>query len=99
VDNARNHTLLQTSWRKWAMRRQIKFVKAERPADWAGQPVETAPEPERPHQRRPGQKHGAGCRQPTKEKPAPAKFTRTIQERPLIQKHWRFSRADVEVRT
>jgi DNA polymerase III subunit gamma/tau len=47
VDNARNHTLLQTKLGELGHAgAQIKFIKADRPADWTGaQPVEpeTAP--------------------------------------------------------
>jgi DNA polymerase III gamma/tau subunit len=44
VDNARNHTLLQTKLGELGhARAQIKFIKSERPADWAAQTVETAP--------------------------------------------------------
>jgi DNA polymerase-3 subunit gamma/tau len=44
VDNARNHTLLQTKLGELGhARAQIKFIKSERPADWATQPAESAP--------------------------------------------------------
>jgi len=43
VDNARNHTLLQTKLSELGhARSQIKFIKAERPAEWAAQSVESA---------------------------------------------------------
>ena len=43
VDNARNHTLLQTKLAELGHAgTQIKFVKAERPADWAAPVIETA---------------------------------------------------------
>jgi DNA polymerase-3 subunit gamma/tau len=39
VDNARNHTLLQTKLGELGHAgTQIKFIKAERPADWSAQP-------------------------------------------------------------
>jgi DNA polymerase III subunit gamma/tau len=44
VDNARNHTLLQTKLGELGHAgAQIKFIKAERPSDWSAQPVESAP--------------------------------------------------------
>ena len=44
VDNARNHTLLQTKLSELGhARAQIKFIKSERPADWAAQTVESTP--------------------------------------------------------
>ena len=43
VDNARNHTLLQTKLGELGHPgSQIKFIKAERPADWTALPVESA---------------------------------------------------------
>ena len=49
VDNPRNHTLLQTKLAELGhANAQIKFIKAERPADWAQQPVAVAPKPEAP---------------------------------------------------
>jgi DNA polymerase III subunit gamma/tau len=44
VDNARNHTLLQTKLGELGhARAQIKFIKSERPADWPAQTVESTP--------------------------------------------------------
>jgi DNA polymerase III subunit gamma/tau len=46
VDNAKNHTLLQTKLGELGQAgAQIKFIKAERPADWVARPVEAEPAP------------------------------------------------------
>ncbi|MDB6018168.1 MAG: polymerase subunit gamma/tau [Pedosphaera sp.] len=46
VDNARNHTLLQTKLGELGhANMQIKFIKSERPADWDTGVVETVKEP------------------------------------------------------
>src|SRR5882724_2535317 len=101
VDNARNHTLLQTKLAEMGHANvQIKFVKAERPADWAGQPVETAPEPETPAPAAARTKAAPAAGQ-TKERPAPAKFNKDdFKNDPLIQKALEIFKGQiVEVRT
>src|SRR5882724_6740966 len=101
VDNARNHTLLQTKLGELGhANAQIKFVKAERPADWAGQPVETAPEPETPAPAAARTKAAPAAGQ-TKERPAPAKFNKDdFKNDPLIQKALEIFKGQiVEVRT
>ncbi len=46
VDNSKNHTLLQTKLGELGHAgAQIKFIKAERPADWVGRTVEVEPAP------------------------------------------------------
>lgn len=103
VDNARNHTLLQTKLAEMGhANAQIKFVKAERPADWGGQPVETAPEPETPAPATAKTKTTApvAVGQP-KERSTPAKFNKDdFKNDPLIQKALEvFKGTIVEVRT
>jgi DNA polymerase-3 subunit gamma/tau len=101
VDNARNHTLLQTKLGELGhANAQIKFVKAERPADWAGQPAETAPEPEAPPPATAKTKAAPAAGQ-TKERPAPAKFNKDdFKNDPLIQKALEIFKGQiVEVRT
>ncbi len=103
VDNARNHTLLQTKLGELGhANAQIKFVKAERPVDWVGQPVETTPEPEAPAPATPKPKTTApAAASQTKEKLTPAKFSKDdFKNDPLIQKALEiFKGTIVEVRT
>ncbi len=102
VDNARNHTLLQTKLGELGhANAQIKFVKAERPADWAGQPVETAPEPETPAPTTAKTKAAPAAAGQPKEKSTPAKFNKDdFKNDPLIQKALEIFKGQiVEVRT
>jgi DNA polymerase-3 subunit gamma/tau len=102
VDNARNHALLQTKLGEMGhANAQIKFVKAERPADWSGQPVETAPEPEAPSPVTTKTKTAPAAASQTKEKPTLAKFNKDdFKNDPLIQKALEIFKGQiVEVRT
>jgi DNA polymerase-3 subunit gamma/tau len=81
VDNARNHTLLQTKLSELGHpNSQIKFIKAERATGAAATPVAPAPEPAKP----------APPPAPTpapKEKTVPATFNKDdFKNDPLIQK-------------
>jgi DNA polymerase-3 subunit gamma/tau len=103
VDNARNHTILQTKLGELGhANAQIKFVKAERPVDWVGQPVDTTPEPESPAPAMPKAKAAApAATGQVKEKLAPAKFSKDdFKNDPLIQKALEIFKGQiVEVRT
>jgi DNA polymerase-3 subunit gamma/tau len=94
VDNARNHTLLQTKLTELGHpNTQIKFIKAEAPADQivktavpapaAAAPAKVAaPAPAAP---KPGES-GPGAK-PAKQKPAPSTFNKSdFKNDPLIQK-------------
>ena len=99
VDNARNHSLLQTKLAELGHANcQIKFIKAEAPV---GQSVAAAPPPveRRPParldsvtttqspQQRAGSETGAPAAPATEKKPAPVPFNKdTFKDDPLIQK-------------
>ncbi len=91
VDNARNHTLLQTKLSELGHPSlQIKFVKAERPAGWNTGSVEAAPEPVAANAASPETPVKAGPERPAAPASRP-KTTTTINKDdfkndPLIQK-------------
>jgi DNA polymerase-3 subunit gamma/tau len=89
VDNARNHALLQTKLAELGhANAQFKFIKAERPADWAVVPPESAPEPVTvaTSTAAPAKAPAAGVAAP-KEKPASKAFSKDdFKNDPLIQK-------------
>ena len=90
VDNARNHTLLQTKLSELGHPGvQFKFIKAEAPANRAAVPAET-PAPA-PNQKASAPlsppKSGPAASQPMKDKPAPVPFNKEdFKNDPLIQK-------------
>ncbi len=96
VVNARNHTLLQTKPSELGHpNSQLKFVKAERPANRVPVVVETpapapaaAPAPAKSAApAAPGAKPTAAPAQPAKDKPAPVPFNKDdFKNDPLIQK-------------
>ena len=83
VDNARNHTLLQTKLAELGhANTQIKFIKAEAPAVRAPQPARVAPSA--PAAPKTGE---AGASASGKEKSSPVPFNKTdFKNDPLIQK-------------
>jgi DNA polymerase III subunit gamma/tau len=99
VDNARNHTLLQTKLGELGQAGvQIKFIKAERPENWAAQTVAAAAVPEAPTT--------APSAKPTTASPAQPKeksgsFSKDdFKNDPLIQKALEIFKGQiVEVRT
>ena len=94
VDNARNHTLLQTKLQELGHpNAQIKFVKAEAPAKGMPAPAEpAAPTPTAPASDAPPKTSGAGKpaaapAKPVKEKLAAVPFSKDdFKNDPLIQK-------------
>ena len=100
VDNARNHTLLQTKLAELGHSGcQIKFVRAEAEVGRTAKPAETAPAA-------PAQKPAASAARPaahgsTNEKSAPASFNKEdFKKDPLIQKALEIFKGQiVEVRT
>lgn len=93
VDNARNHTLLQTKIAELGHpNAQFKFVKAEPPADRAPVAVETPPQtPITPQAKAaippPSKPSSAAATQPAKEKSASVPFNKDdFKNDPLIQK-------------
>jgi len=97
VDNARNHTLLQTKLSELGHpNAQFKFVKAEPPAHRVPSVVETPAAPEEPTPAKPSAPSAAApakptasaaASQPQKEKPAPIPFNKDdFKNDPLIQK-------------
>jgi len=84
MDNARNHTLLQTKLAELGHpSAQIKFVKTEASAVRAPRPAKTvSPTPAAPKQG-----EGGSVTPATKEKPAPVSFNKDdFKNDPLIQK-------------
>ena len=92
VDNARNHTLLQTKVAELGhANAQFKFIKAEAPPNRMPAVIETAPPPAAPAQAKspatPPSKSAPGSAQPVKEKLAPVPFNKEdFKNDPLIQK-------------
>jgi len=92
VDNARNHTLLQTKLAELGhANAQFKFIKAETPPNRVPAVIETAPQPVAPTQAKapaaPPNKPVPGSTQPLKEKAAPVPFNKEdFKNDPLIQK-------------
>ncbi|HWF19855.1 MAG TPA: DNA polymerase III subunit gamma/tau, partial [Verrucomicrobiae bacterium] len=93
VDHARNHTLLQTKLSELGHpNMQIKFVKAERPENWAKPaPTTVAPEPAKvataPSPAVPAKMATAAAAPPMKEKPVSVAFDKNdFKNDPLIQK-------------
>ncbi|HWC60278.1 MAG TPA: DNA polymerase III subunit gamma/tau, partial [Verrucomicrobiae bacterium] len=94
VDNARNHTLLQTKLGELGHpHAQFKFVKAEPPAHRVPAVVETpaapvAAAPAKPSASAPAPaKPAPAAPQPQKDKPAPVPFNKDdFKNDPLIQK-------------
>ena len=92
VDNARNHTLLQTKLSELGhANAQIKFIKAEAPANRVPVIVETPPERTAPAEAKtpvaPPTKPAPASAQPVKEKVASVPFNKDdFKNDPLIQK-------------
>jgi DNA polymerase III subunit gamma/tau len=92
VDNARNHTLLQTKLSELGhANAQFKFIKAEAPAHRVPAVVETPPQPAAPAPAKavvaPPAKPAPATSQPAKEKTAPVPFNKDdFKNDPLIQK-------------
>jgi DNA polymerase-3 subunit gamma/tau len=94
VDNARNHTLLQTKLLELGHpNAQIKFIKAEAPSDRTAPPAEPAPAPApaptpaAASATKPSAKGAATPATATKEKLAPVPFSKDdFKNDPLIQK-------------
>jgi DNA polymerase-3 subunit gamma/tau len=94
VDNARNHTLLQTKLSELGHpNSQIKFVKAERPAHRIAAVVETPAPPAAPAPAKTAAPASAPAKpapapaQPAKDKPASVPFNKDdFKNDPLIQK-------------
>lgn len=92
VDNARNHTLLQTKLAELGhANAQFKFIKAEAPPNRVAVVVESVPQPTAPAQPKtapaPPTKPAPGSAQPLKEKVAPVPFNKEdFKSDPLIQK-------------
>jgi DNA polymerase-3 subunit gamma/tau len=89
VDNARNHTLLQTKLLELGFPNvQFKFVKAEAPANRAATPAESSPPPApAPAAKAPAPKPSAPAGQPVKEKLTAVPFNKDdFKKDPLIQK-------------
>ena len=86
VDNARNHTLLQTKLVELGhANAQIKFVKAEAPAGRAAKPVAPAPVAGTPPATPPAAAQPAAA--VAEKKPAPVVFNKSdFKNDPLIQK-------------
>jgi hypothetical protein len=87
VDNARNHTLLQTKLAELGhANTQIKFIKAEAPAARPPQPARVAPAVPAPAPAAPKPAEG-GVSAPAREKTAPVAFNKNdFKNDPLIQK-------------
>ena len=91
VDNAKNHTLLQTKLSELGHpNSQIKFIRAEAPASWGQRQPEPAPAPE-PPKAAPESTPKAATPAPTTPPPVPAKektsFSKDeFKNDPLIQK-------------
>ena len=89
VDNARNHTLLQTKLVELGHpNAQIKFIKAEAPEKRAATPAAPpAPAPNTPPKPSATPKPVAAASAPAKEKVAPVPFNKDdFKNDPLIQK-------------
>jgi DNA polymerase-3 subunit gamma/tau len=94
VDNARNHTLLQTKLLELGHpNAQIKFIKAEAPEKRAATPIEAAappapaPAPTAPSKPSAAVKPAAAVPAPAKEKLTPVPFNKDdFKNDPLIQK-------------
>ena len=92
VDNARNHTLLQTKLAELGhANAQFKFIKAEAPANRVPAVVETPPQPAAPVEAKepvaPPTKPALASAQMVKEKVAPVPFNKDdFKDDPLIQK-------------
>jgi len=92
VDNARNHTLLQTKLAELGhANAQFKFIKAEAPAHRVPAVVETSAQPATPPQAKaavpPPSKPSPASPQPAKEKSASVPFNKDdFKNDPLIQK-------------
>jgi DNA polymerase III gamma/tau subunit len=94
VDNARNHTLLQTKLLELGHpNAQIKFIKAEAPEKRAATPIEAAappapaPAPTAPSKPSAAAKPAAAVPAPAKEKLTPVPFNKDdFKNDPLIQK-------------
>ncbi|HEY2083589.1 MAG TPA: DNA polymerase III subunit gamma/tau [Verrucomicrobiae bacterium] len=92
VDNARNHTLLQTKLAELGHHNaQFKFIKAEAPAHRVPAVAETPAQPVAPAAPKtsapPTSKPAPVTSQPIKEKPAPVPFNKDdFKNDPLIQK-------------
>ncbi len=102
VDNSRNHTLLQTKLAELGhANAQFKFVKAERPADWAVQSAEPISAPAAPAPAVAPAKPAAAASAPATAPVKPAAFSKDdFKNDPLIQKALEiFKGTLVEVRT
>jgi len=93
VDNARNHTLLQTKMAELGhANAQFKFIKAEPPANRSPVAVEPTPQPAAPAVPKapaaaPAKPVAAAAPAPTKEKNVPVPFNKDdFKNDPLIQK-------------
>src|SRR6185437_4589283 len=89
VDVPRNHTLLQTKLAEFGHPGvQIKFVKAEPPAEWRRLPAPSSPAPEPQPARAPAPVAAPSVQSaPPKEKPVPVAFNKDdFKNDPLIQK-------------
>jgi DNA polymerase III subunit gamma/tau len=94
VDVPRNHTLLQTKLAEFGYPgTQLKFIKAEPPANWrtpAPQPAAAAPAASVPAPKpaaTPASAQAAPATVPAKDKPAPVAFSKDdFKNDPLIQK-------------
>ncbi len=89
VDNARNHTLLQTKLAELGHANcQIKFIKSETPAITRPKPVEAAPNPAVMPAATPPARTNSPANPPAAEKKsAPIPFNKdTFKDDPLIQK-------------